>query len=1380
MTRPNKSADGRWGRRILWRTIAAIAWTALFLPVARALDPARDLLQYNYETWGRQNGLPANGIHTITQTADGYLWLGTQSGLIRFDGVHFIQYSLPPGAPFRSNVISSVAPAARGGLWFGVTQGTLGYCTADGEVSPVADVPWIRPDSNVILLSKSHDGALWVATDEGLGRCDEANPKRSTFDVTLPPIRWISEDSSGRQWLVTTEQDVWYRENGKMQPFPDAALKQEQVIAADSDPSGRIWIGTTTGLHCYDAAMRRVTIPPFPHEVKVVYVDRHGVLWVGTSGDGLACFKGGQFQFFSRRDGLPDDVVTALFEDREGSLWIGTRAGLSQLSDVKFPIYSEAEGLIGGPCHGVSASPRGGLWIGFSQGVSYFDGHEAKNYTVANSGLSYRYIKRIYEAQNGDVYLINGRKGLDILANGHVVASFACNNWPTALAEDGQGMIVSIGGTLFRASRSGLAEYEYKPGQTPSLAWIRDLTTSRDGALWIASVDGILRVQDGAVQRWTTASGLASDDIYSLSEDDDGTVWAGTTAGLARIKDGLARHVTRANGLYDDFIYAVVPDGVGDLWLNSSRGIFRVSLRELNDVCDGRTSHVVATAYNGLNVVKTVDSIEVEYIGCRTNDGRVWFPTPLGPVAITPARIPVDRTIPPVRIENLRANGVVVPLAGNHIVPPGGGELEFRYTALSFVAPEAMEFRYRLEGFEKNWVDAGSRREAFYTNLPPGHYVFHVLAANADGVWNETGDSIWVELQPHFYQTPWFILLSSTLVVAALAFAFWRRTLRRKREREAQERNRIMLENEVRVRTADLQRENTDRQKAESALRISERFLHSLLQSLPVQVLRNDRTGRITFANQRFCTRHGVTPEQVVGRTLADFWPPAQAERHRQTDAEVLATGSGYDGVEAFPTDQGAVTFNRIIKVPVYADDGTTIAGVQAMLLDVTEQKRAEEKLAEASGLLEMMLNNTPDTIYFKDLQSRFVRVSRSKVEAMLQRRPNLREIRAAKGLPSDVPEAELLNGLSDFDMMTREDAQQAFDDEQRIIARGESVIGKLEKQKYLDGTERWHLTSKMPMRDGQNRIIGSFGISKDITNLKEAEERLEQLNRQLRDTSRQAGMAEVATGVLHNVGNVLNSVNVSATLITDHVKHTKSANLAKLSQLIGQNAANLGDFMTNDPRGKKVPEYLATISDLLEHERRTILEELEHLRKNVEHIKEIVAMQQSYARMSGITETVSVPDMIEDALRMNAGSLARHDVDTVRDYQARPVITTDKHKVMQILINLVRNAKYACDESGRTDKVITVRATADGHRVRIEVTDNGVGIPAENLTRIFAHGFTTRKHGHGFGLHSGALAAKELGGSLTVHSDGPGKGATFILELPYKPQHPDDESTGQ
>jgi PAS domain S-box-containing protein len=326
-------------------------------------------------------------------------------------------------------------------------------------------------------------------------------------------------------------------------------------------------------------------------------------------------------------------------------------------------------------------------------------------------------------------------------------------------------------------------------------------------------------------------------------------------------------------------------------------------------------------------------------------------------------------------------------------------------------------------------------------------------------------------------------------------------------------------------------------------------------------------------------------------------------------------------------------------------------------------------------------------------------------------------------------------------------------------------------EKRYLhpDGKIVWAaLTSRM-FTDASTGGKQSVTTLVDITERKAAEAKLAETHKQLLDTSRQAGMAEVATGVLHNVGNVLNSVNVSTTLLTDLVRQSKVANLVKLSDLLLEQRADLGRFLTSDPRGQKVPGFVQTLSARLTQEQRDLLTELESLRKNVEHIKEIVAMQQSYARVSGVSEVMFITDLIDDAVSMNAGAFARHEVKLIREFEVNPEVSVEKHKVLQILVNLLRNAKYACDDSGRTDKQIVLRVTAADERVRISIIDNGVGIPEGNLTRIFAHGFTTRKQGHGFGLHSGALAAKELGGNLIAQSDGPGRGATFILELPLR-----------
>ncbi|MGA2034492.1 MAG: ATP-binding protein [Thermoguttaceae bacterium] len=298
--------------------------------------------------------------------------------------------------------------------------------------------------------------------------------------------------------------------------------------------------------------------------------------------------------------------------------------------------------------------------------------------------------------------------------------------------------------------------------------------------------------------------------------------------------------------------------------------------------------------------------------------------------------------------------------------------------------------------------------------------------------------------------------------------------------------------------------------------------------------------------------------------------------------------------------------------------------------------------------------------------------------------------------------------------------------------------------------------------------------LTREVAERKRAEHELESVHQQFVGAARRAGMAEVATGVLHNVGNVLNSVNVSAILVTDCLRRSKVADLSRALDLMNHDAADLARFLTKDEKGKHLPKFLNLVASHLAHDQSQLLSEMQSLTKNVDHVKTIVAMQQSYARAGGLVETVDLTSLVDDALKLNASSLGRYDIALVREYADTPHVRVDKQKVLQILVNLVSNARDALTESGRKDRRLVVRVRIGGdareERIFIDVIDNGVGIAKENLTRIFSHGFTTKKEGHGFGLHSSANAAKELGGSLTAHSDGPECGAVLTLELPFKP----------
>jgi PAS domain S-box-containing protein len=507
---------------------------------------------------------------------------------------------------------------------------------------------------------------------------------------------------------------------------------------------------------------------------------------------------------------------------------------------------------------------------------------------------------------------------------------------------------------------------------------------------------------------------------------------------------------------------------------------------------------------------------------------------------------------------------------------------------------------------------------------------------------------------------------------------------------------------------------------------------------------------RVTSWNPAAEKTFGYAANEAVGKHPYALIVPKDAEtRVENVWLRLLAGDASAHSVNENQTRDGRTILCEWTNTPLRGADGSVL-GVLSMAQDVSARKQAEAELAYERDLLKTLLDNISVAIYFKDRQSRFVRYSKSFSQLFR------------------LSSSDALQGKTDLDFFTEAHARPAYEDEQEIIRTGMPIVGKMEKETHLDGRVTWALTNKLPWRDKNGNIIGTFGVSQNITAIKEAEAKLEAAHKQLVEVSRRAGMAEVATSVLHNVGNVLNSVNICSTLLADRLKKSKVANLSKVVALLREQEADLAGFFASNPKGKQLVAYLAQLAEHLTAEQSAAINELQELASDIDHIKDIVAMQQNYAGVSGVAEGVRVCDLVEDALRINASGLTRHDVETVREYDPQvPEMSLDKHKVLQILVNLISNAKCAFDESGRTDKRLTVRVANGCGRVKISVMDNGVGIPCENLTRIFRFGFTTRKNGHGFGLHSGALAAHELGGALLAHSDGLGQGATFTLELP-------------
>tara|TARA_Y100001934_G_scaffold282290_1_gene395299 strand:+ start:2633 stop:4768 length:2136 start_codon:yes stop_codon:yes gene_type:complete len=528
-------------------------------------------------------------------------------------------------------------------------------------------------------------------------------------------------------------------------------------------------------------------------------------------------------------------------------------------------------------------------------------------------------------------------------------------------------------------------------------------------------------------------------------------------------------------------------------------------------------------------------------------------------------------------------------------------------------------------------------------------------------------------------------------------------------------------------------------------------LINAFMKNSPDRIFFKDTESRYVRSSDSLATQFGLEdPKEAINKSDFDFFSEDYALNTFADDQEVIRTGKAILGKkERETTPDGKSSWVLTSRIPWRNPNGRVI-GTFGIAKDITELVETEIEMEQYRELLQALLDHMPDRIYFKNTQSRFVKVSKA----------------LAKRL--GVENAEDVVGKTDFDFHPPDLAKQFMLDEELIMASGNPMVNKVEKQKNAAGETIWASVSKVPIYDHMGEISGLIGISRDISDLKRAERQLHEKNEDLIETSRLAGMAEVATGVLHNVGNVLNSVNVSSNIVSDTIRRSKTSNLGRVCELLHKNKENLGVFLTDDEKGKQIPDFLEKLDEVLREEQESLLKELEEMRKNVDHIRDIIATQQGYAKVGGTVEQVDPEELIDQALRMEGSSLVRHDVDVYKDVKATREIFVVKNKLLQVLVNLIRNSKQAMIETPTKKLQLSAQNVGDDS-VEISLRDTGKGISKENLETIFVHGFTTRKDGHGFGLHSSALAIEEMGGSISAASDGPGKGATFTVRVPTK-----------
>jgi ligand-binding sensor domain-containing protein len=594
--------------------------------VLLALDPEKSIYQFNCQSWSRLDGQPVDRITSLTQSQDGYIWLGSQDGLVRFDGTEFKTFTERKyGVGTRA--ISDISSATDGKVWISFRDG--GFGSFDGShFDPLRtdnDTDDQAP-SNAIL--RTVDGVVWTGSTLGWRRFPLGGVPEATSSGNPGSISCLSHDAQGRVWIGTTGNGLSYWFGGESHVFPDTELKKASVLSVASGSGGDIWVATSNGLYRYDSKFRRKEILLATTKVTAILVDSHGVVWAGTEGTGLGRFEEGNFTMFGKNDGLGSDNVRAIIEDAEGSLWVATAAGLTQLSDVKFPIYGAREGFLPGSAIAVSTSSRGGLWTATKAGVAYFNprAHAKSQYSAY---LPNTYLVRVFEARNGDVYCCDNARNIFILSGDDPPVVIGNDNWAQAFAEDGTSVLVAIGNQLFRIKDRTLMPYVFE-GDGPHIGWIFSICVARDGVIWVGTNQGILKIKAGKYQEWSTHDGLVTNHIDSVMEDAEGAIWASTIWGIIRVKDGHLTMITEAEGLSDNRIFAIVPDDVGFLWLDSAIGLQRISRQSVEDLAKGNSKRVVCQTYRGRESIESVDRDDQAFLGCKTTDGRIWFPSPHG------------------------------------------------------------------------------------------------------------------------------------------------------------------------------------------------------------------------------------------------------------------------------------------------------------------------------------------------------------------------------------------------------------------------------------------------------------------------------------------------------------------------------------------------------------------------------------------------------------------------------------------------------------------------------------------------------------------------------------------------------------------------------
>lgn len=769
-----------------WLIVLLLSW------LASAFIPNAAWAQYRFDTWTTEHGLPQNSVLAITQTPDGYLWLATFNGLVRFDGVRFTVFDKQNTSGFSSNRLANLYLDATGALWIITAEdGVIRY--QNGVFTPLTEAQGL-PNNTVRQIQRGRTGELMFSTGIGTFWWRDGKFIPYTEDITESAQK-IHLGQSGIYWVLDKNGlQAHLADRVTHYPLP---VEPKDIFNSiiHEDRNGNAWVAVarqglfkaTNGIMVDYTRRLKMTSDL---AIWKIFEDKEGAFWFGLANAGLLYFKdlpGAEPVLYTTANGLSSNAIRSLYQDREGTLWIGTGGGgLNRMVPQFISGYSTAHGLAGNITHAVLADRADNVWVCTQAGLSKISQGSVTNYTQAE-GLPLEGLQALYEDRAGRLW-IGSSQGICFFKDGVFSPRIPdLNVW--AMLEDRQGELWV--GTHFGLARfkGGTRTYTYTTKEGLPKDTVRVIHEDRHGTLWFGTEGGLVKRQGEQFTVFTTKDGLVNDRVWSIYEDTDGVLWLGTfDGGLSRFKDGRFTNYTTAQGLYNNGVFQILEDGRGNLWMSCFRGLHRVSKQELNDYADGKIRAISSKAYGKADGMFNRDcNGGRQPSGTKTRDGRLWFTTLTGVAVADPTAIRFNPLPPPVQIEGAMLDQTGVPLSQELRIQPGQNNLEIAFTALSFIKAEQVRFKYQLLGQDPNWIEAGTRRTANYSYLRPGQYTFKVLAANSDGVWNNEGAQLSVVVLPAFYQTWWFRLLVSLAVTGSVGLVFKRRLDQVNRARRAQE-----------------------------------------------------------------------------------------------------------------------------------------------------------------------------------------------------------------------------------------------------------------------------------------------------------------------------------------------------------------------------------------------------------------------------------------------------------------------------------------------------------------------------------------------------------------------------------------------------------------